>query len=569
VSPFLGEWFASDPDITRKVAVLTVPDVWFSADLEPVSAQVLFRGESKSATVDVERLVRDEIAYLDSEGKFVQEEARRPGSAERWNQWSLRHIGKVANNLGVYLQDRDRSDLAFDLYRRSHALDTNNLSALINLHTLARLENRPEKDAIEAELAAEIKRQTSKAGLWSLSQEFGYVRSPELYTRRGWAWTMSGKPNLAIRDMKHALELSGDNPEVQLALARLYLAQHEMGLSEEQYLGVLDGNPHSMPALLGLARLATFKGDYDGARGYLAKLKDENLSPSILRLEEAVVDSSAGEVAKAQQLIAQVLQDEPNNPKALMVMAVVALQANDQEKLQAALAKLNAAKLLPPGIRLAAARLALNQGNRKAARQHLDALVRLQPKNAEALELLLRIDVYERQRDLAEEHAELLVKADPQNAHGNLMVGIFQAMKEEYNLAESSFRASLAAQRTDMVLNELAWLLVKKGRLDEAYTMVKESLEMTDTNGSAWDTLGEIEMLRGNLDAAEQAFQKALGFKPDDADVVLHMAKLLEKKGMFKEALRLADGLLARPTDLGKNDYEELRALVKRLRTST
>ena len=66
-----------------------------------------------------------------------------------------------------------------------------------------------------------------------------------------------------------------------------------------------------------------------------------------------------------------------------------------------------------------------------------------------------------------------------------------------------------------------------------------------------------------------RAFQQALAYNPDRAPVMLNMAKLYEKKGQGKDALRIADELLARPAELSRESYEELRELVKRLRATT
>ena len=44
------------------------------------------------------------------------------------------------------------------------------------------------------------------------------------------------------------------------------------------------------------------------------------------------------------------------------------------------------------------------------------------------------------------------------------------------------------------------------------------------------------------------------------------MAQLYERKGMTNEALKLADPLLSRPTQMSPAAYDELRSLVRKLR---
>ena len=185
------------------------------------------------------------------------------------------------------------------------------------------------------------------------------------------------------------------------------------------------------------------------------------------------------------------------------------------------------------------------------------------------MEQLLKLDLQGGTRDAMEEHVQHLLEVDPRNPLGNLVLGYLQSFRKEFSLAEASFRTSLESWRDPIVLNELAWLLATRGEYVESLALIKESLAASDKIGSAWDTLGFIYLKTDVLDEAEKALQKAMELKPDNAEVILHMATLLEKKGMNKEALRLAEGLLTRPSELSSESYDEVRGLVKRLRAST
>ena len=244
------------------------------------------------------------------------------------------------------------------------------------------------------------------------------------------------------------------------------------------------------------------------------------------------------------------------------------METNDQELLNQALSKLEHAKVLSASVRLSVAQIALSRNDRPAARRHLDELLRTQPGNVPALEQIIKLDLREGQRDLAERHVESILTVDPGNGLGNYVLGTIQAYHEQYALAESSFRASLAVQTNSLVLNDLGWILYKRGALDEAASLVNHALELDESNPSTWDTLGSILLAKGDLAEAEKALQKALSIRPDHPPFLFNMVLLYEKKGLYRDALKIADTLLAKPTELPRESYGELRDVVRRLRSN-
>ena len=62
---------------------------------------------------------------------------------------------------------------------------------------------------------------------------------------------------------------------------------------------------------------------------------------------------------------------------------------------------------------------------------------------------------------------------------------------------------------------------------------------------------------------------EADSLRPGNPQFSLHMAEVYEKKGLRDEAFRLADPLLSQPALMDPDSYEELRALIKRLRPSS
>jgi len=566
VRPLLGEWLRRDPEAAGNLMVMGNPDLWLANGYQELPQRVLYRGVPDYKGVDAAAVFESHLSFWETEGRALAEMAQRRGLLQGWYRWAARYVSKAADNLGYALEEMERPGLAFRAYAEARRIDTNNVSALLNMLMLADREKMPEAAKIQAEFDGFVKGLRSKLKIWSLAYHFGYVRRPEAFLDRGFAWALSGKPNMAIADLENAVRLGARGSPVQLALATLYFRQNRVEESRKAYLDVLRKDPHNTTALLGLARIAMRRGDFDTARNYLDRLAALKVPAAVILLERVALESLVGNRTEARKLLESLVEKDPENMKAWAALAVMAQQDGDTKTVDRCLEKIKKKGGGYPSVRMALAELALGQGDFDAARENLLALLKIRPDNRRALELILQIDMRQANRADAEEHAEQLLKVDPENAVGNLVLGGLHLLREEYALAEDCFRVSLAQQRTAWALNELAWVLHKQGRDKEALPIAEEAVRKGPRNGAAWDTLGVVAMETGHYQRSREALDQAMSMRPGSAVVTLHIARLLEKQGRRAEALRLAESLLPRVADMPPAAYEEVRDLVKRTR---
>ena len=262
-------------------------------------------------------------------------------------------------------------------------------------------------------------------------------------------------------------------------------------------------------------------------------------------------------------ILLKVVADQPKNLHAWTLLALV---TKDKKLVDQATSVLASSTSASPQVLLTLAELAQSRGDRKAARGYLDRLVRASPNNTYALERLLEFDVAESNRDAAEQHIERLLKIDPRNPFANYVLGTIQFARGETVLAEASYRTCLENRQFPQAMNDLAWILQSRGQLDEALVFVNKALEADRLSPFYWDTLGVIQMKLGHLQEAQDALQTALSMRAGHPEIILHMAQLYERKGMKDEALKLADPLLSRPTQMSPAAYDELRSLIRKLR---
>lgn len=567
LQPLVLEWFASASNLAERVGILDVSDLWMAARMTAEPRGLLYVGRAPEVAPDLPRLAEDNRAFWRNFAEPLAAVAvHDEHPAAPWIQYMRAQSAKSANNLGVIWEEAGRTDLAADAYQQALRFNTNNISAMVNLHALYQREQRPEAEALARQIEAVITRDQVRRHLWSLSYHYGVIRSPELYASRGWAWAMSGKPSLAVQDIRKAIDLGGDSSALRVALAALDSAQEGPDSPEEVLQAELDRNPTNVSAALGLYRLAVRRGDFAVARGRLEELRRMNVPDESLRLETALIEVLAGNTDQAATLLADAVRAKPDDLRAWAALAVVAGERKDTATAQQALDRLQQSREATPAVRFMAARLALRQGDRAGARRQLELVLRQEPRHVPALELMVRLLMSEGDRENAEAYLDRLISAAPRHAYGNYLLGAFQALKGQYALAESSYRASLQARRTPEVLNDLAYVLARQGRRAEALPLIEECLRMSDLNGAAWSTYGLVLLIHGRLDEAETALQQALAKNPESAEVQLNLAQLYERKGQRADALRLAESIVPRTGELLRDDQDALRELLKRLR---
>lgn len=567
LDPLLNEWTTKDPGITEILAVDFSPEVWASAGLEAVPYPLLYRSmRTGVGEVDPEALMARHREVWSGLGQGLLDLADPGEGFAPWRDVLLLQLSRSANNLGVFLEDRDAWELARLAYTQSRRFETNNLSALLNLHNLAVSRELPERDALEAELRPLLEHAPRGWQSWALARSYGYVRAPEAYAQRGMSWAMSGRPALAIQDLKKASSLSGDQAGFQLALAGLYFAQDMDVASEETYRALLERDPDQPAPILGLLRLAARRGAYEEARSYLDQLRRLGVSEDSLQLEEAILLTLEQRYAEAVSFLRPLVKNHPNSQSLWAALALNASQLGDQELVREARDAIENMAVVTPALRLVLAQHAIREGSVAEARRQVESVLQRSPGHIQALEMSLRLDLMEGNRELAQRHAERLLRVAPGNALGNYILGTLQYAAGDAELAESSFRASLETQRSTEALNDLAWVLNARGDYEEAEALIREALERNDGSAQMWDTYGVILMNRSAFEDAESALLKSLAIRPDAVATTLHLAMLKERQGLRAEALRMTETLQTRLAELSLPMQAQFRELQSRLR---
>ena len=102
-------------------------------------------------------------------------------------------------------------------------------------------------------------------------------------------------------------------------------------------------------------------------------------------------------------------------------------------------------------------------------------------------------------------------------------------------------KAISAGVPADALRAQLAEALLRQGERGEVRRVLAAGGFTPETSGLGWRVRGQLEMSSGNLGGAAQAFDKALGFTPRDADLWTEIASLRFSGGEQAQAVTAAD----------------------------
>ena len=565
-SAFLQDFLSTDDGLRRIASLDLTEPLREHGYLVP--DHLTYRVEPSEDRIDLEGLVERQKPFWARLESLEERPLDPRNPAHPYRQFLLRLAAKVANNVGFAQVERGDESGAADTFRQARRIDPGNVSALLNLLTLAQRRQWPERADYEAEWEEFKSRHVDSRVMWSLSSLYGYVHNTGLLVRQGMMWAVSGKPRMAEAELRRASGANLVSTEVKAFLGRAYLHGGDLEQSSRFYREALDENPQDVKSLLMLAQVSMSAEDYDEAERILGQVEAAGVPADALRFERAALACLRGQTDQAMADLRELVKKDKGDVRAWALLALLAGDGRDPDTFERALKTLKNLQGTSPDVRLMLAELYVGRQDWSAARTEVEQVVRMNPRLVRAWEMLVSIDFSERKRELAEDHVRILLTLAPENFVGNLMLGSFQYARGQYSLAESSYRTALAVRRDPTALNDLAYLLMinKSGGEGEARALIEEALAAQPGNALFLSTRGELNLREGRYDEAERDLQQVLAAVPNHAHVLLLSAELYAARGQKKAALELAEDLETRQGELASEQQAQLQVLLKELR---
>lgn len=569
--PFLQEWMRQDPEVDTKLALMNLPDLWYSTELTPrtpIPVGLIFLGYPKSSKLDL-GVLRQQNRAIWAEAIKLAPTRGTTLSMGLWYYFN-RQMSLMANNMGVLLEDDGKRDEAYATYGLSRSMESNNLSALLNQYAMIKDGYKaPDAAAVSNALAQVESEALANYNIWNLSRYYGYVRSPEAFASMGWTWALSGYPGLAVAGLKRAMDLSKDSQiseQVDIALASVYMNQGQPEETRKIFGRMLERDRMDVRALMGMAELALRWRKPEEAKQYIERAEAAGAPSAELNQLKALFHMALGENDKARVYLETLVSTYKGMTTPWHMLANVMVVQKDAKGLEALSKKI---KELPrqdfhTSRALAIAAAMKNDG--AAMREYLEQALLYKPRDIGTLDLLLRMDMKDGRLDLAEQHALDLLRTQAGHPYGNFVMGTLQMKRREYRLAEDSLNRSLSEQRTPETLNDLAWAVLMGGKSEEAEALAKEALAKNNQLSAAWDTLGMIYLKQGKLDEARKALQQAMNLLPNVPEFQVHLAEVEIQAKNYKSADELLQKATPNADKMWTEEREKLQKLTRELR---
>jgi tetratricopeptide (TPR) repeat protein len=574
ILPFIQDWFAMDKEIEKKVAVFGVPDFWYTAGITPVPEYLFFAGCRDINVFKGKPLLADYQAFWSEMDPVLAPNKKGSGDpAIRLRAELRRHLGFVANNLGVLLEDLKNDKDAFAVYSYVHStLDPNNISALFNRFEMARggsAAASASKESIERELKDFIGNLKQKYPLWSLSRYYGYVRSPAIFAKLGWGWALSGQTGAALAGLTRAFNLlpSDQRTDAMQAMAAIYALSDDRSKTEAVYQDIIRSDPNNQVAMLGMARLAVQEGALEKAKSWLEKAAKSDDKRGALGVEWAVIHLMNNDVPRARLALQEATDLQPKNLQAWAMLAMVQLQQNETDDIEKVLLpkmETIAGTVDNYFIQITRAQVAMKKGKsfQRAAREGFIRASMLRPDIPGVKDMILQLDIAMNDQVGAELHASQVLRSNRKHALANYVMGSLRLQEGSNGEAEDFLRRSVETNPSSAALNDLAEVLRRIQRFDEAEKFARQAIALNPDLYVAWETLGAV-LLESNKDLieAERVVRKAMELYADDLRIRITLARILLKKGDIERARETIRQIKSRQGELSKFDQAELARL--------
>ncbi len=602
--PFLQDWLASDPEVQRKMAIFSVPDLWYGAEFQPVPELLFFSGARDPARLDLGALVADHLAFWGRMEKLVPRVTDPQNPVAFFNNQLRRQMGFAGNNLGVLLEEAGRTNDADLVYQRVRQLDPDNISVLFNRFELARRgKDETRTTAAEKELKEFLEHNKRQYPLYSLSRYYGYVRSPELFARLGWLWALSGQTGASLVGLRKAVDLLPPDSQISLerTKAAIYLLQDDRIRTEEIYRGILEKNPQDQQAMQGMARLALSTGSLEKAKSWLEKIQKTGVTQNRLGVEWAAIHLAAGEnalaatnvaaatasFAQARMQLQETVDLEANNLQALGMLALAQLQQAAVERaaqrdpkqyfreVGQTIDRMDKIAGTPNQYfaQIVRAQLAMASGkekeNYRAAREAFLRARALQPGMTKLNDVILQLDIALADQSQAEQHAQDVLRVNRRHALANYVIGSLRLQSGDYGEAEDFLRRSVESEPLPVALNDLAETLRRVHRFAEAERLAREATGKAPSLYIAWETLAAVLMDQNRLPEAQVAMHEALLRNSNDMRLRMSAARLQYLQGDLNQAqenIKLVRKNISQLNEYERGEFEKLAKSVSQRR---
>ena len=336
----------------------------------------------------------------------------------------------------------------------------------------------------------------------------------------------------------------GKEPENQillLGLAAFHEKQKEPKEAEAVYrkvIGLDEAGRSGVAARTALIRLKLREGDKKTADGELEKLlkgDPGNANGLLLRAGRSVEERN---FLKAITDLRLVLRDDPNSTRAMKLLAVAHIRAGNQQLARETLQKLVRVDRKDVEARLQLAQLMARGRDYDDANALLAEILVQKPNHIQALGTKAEIALAQHDFGEAERIAREVLASGAPAAVSRRLLGLVYFGQGRHSEAVSELRAALEDDpKSERVLAALARSFVAAKQMKQGIAYLEAFVAKHADNGLAYEFLGEMSVMEGDLKRAEGHFATSARLKGAPAATYRKYGRALARTGHHAEAI--------------------------------
>jgi tetratricopeptide (TPR) repeat protein len=359
-----------------------------------------------------------------------------------------------------------------------------------------------------------------------------------------------GEIDLAKEAWQKALDKEPDNSLLVLALSQFWLRQQKYSEAETVLREALGKNPEVLELRLALARLLTITGRGSDALDVLEPVQEKDISKlqrTALLNEKARILYYMGKLDRSENLVSEILKENPKNPSALLIQARIALVRREGALAVTALRTLLDDAPDNNEYRILLAQAHLINKEFKLAEDQLRRATQKNPKDQRAWQALVKLYLLEKDLNLAQNTINDALNAVPDSAVVYELQGRVQWLKGDNLAAEKSFRKAIELNPNWLIpYRDLASILAKSDKLDEAEKGLKDAVAKYPKAWNLKILLANFYEQTGQAKSAIYVYEGLIKDMPEHPLIYNNLAYLYTEYYDDKEHLAQAKDLIER-----------------------
>jgi tetratricopeptide (TPR) repeat protein len=354
------------------------------------------------------------------------------------------------------------------------------------------------------------------------------------------AYLAVNRPQDAKKTLEQALKKNGRDADALLQRAELALREKDFERAEADVTRVLKLVPTSGEVHYFLAKVYQASGREPIYRQEMAKALELNPALLAVRLELAQT-LAAKEPRAALDLLSEAPEEQRSATPLLAQKNWVLWKMGDMAQMRngidAGLSRERSLEfLVQDGL------WKLRSNNPKGARVSLEEALGMNPADLRALDALRQTYLAEKNAPMALQRVKEFAAQQPNAAAVQDFLGTLLMASGETKAARTAFTTAKAADPSLVTASlSLVQIDAAEGKIEDARKKLVEIVAADRDNLVAHRWLGNLEVMRGDLNTAIDHFQRVVASDPNDAQASNNLAYLLaEHRNDMESALKFA-----------------------------